>query len=411
MKPPIVFVAVYGEGHLNRLLPIVEGFVRRGHPVHVWAPEVFGPRITGVGAHFVDLFAGRPLESVDASSMPHSRRYIAFAATFLDDLVREVGAVGPAVVVYDAYAVMAPLVAARLGIPAVNVCAGHASCAARYRDGSRSSPIEVTSDECTQGLATLRGTYGFERIDEYAYYAVSPDLNIYCEPPQFLLPEHRPLFEPVAFIGSVPEAGDPRRRAARPVFLTERPKAYVSFGTVIWRYFSTEALAALDTLSAVLSQSGIETIISLGGHEVDAESRDALERPGVRVESFVDQWAALADADLFVTHHGLNSTHEAIYQEVPMLSYPFFGDQPDLATRCQDLGLAIALTEAPRARLAGSDVTEALMRLEHDRGAIARRLSEAAGWEREVMASRGDVLDQIVALAASRDVTTVRLAG
>ena len=141
------------------------------------------------------------------------------------------------------------------------------------------------------------------------------------------------------------------------------------------------------------------------------QSREALERPGVRVESFVDQWAALADADLFVTHHGLNSTHEAIYQEVPMLSYPFFGDQPDLATRCQDLGLAIALTEAPRARLAGSDVTEALMRLEHDRGAIARRLSEAAGWEREVMASRGDVLDQIVALAASRDVTTVRLAG
>jgi MGT family glycosyltransferase len=410
MKPPIAVFAVYGEGHVNRLLPIVEGFVRRGHRVHMWAPGEFGPRITSVGAQFVDLFAGRSLDSVDASSMPHSRRYIAFAASFLDDLVREVEAVRPAVVVYDAYAVMAPLVAAQLGIPSVNVCAGHASCAARYRDGSRSSPIEITSDECTWGLETLRSEYGFDGIDEYAYYALSPDLNIYCEPPRFLLPGLRPLFEPIAFFGSVPSAGDPRRHGGAPAFRSARRKAYVSFGTIIWRYYAEDALAALDTLSAVLSREGFETVISLGRHEVDSESRAALERPGVRVESFVDQWSALAVADVFVTHHGLNSTHEAIYQEVPMLSYPFFGDQPDLASRCQDLGLAIALTEGPRSPLVASDLEQALSRLEADGGAIARRLAEAKDWEREVMAQRGDVLDQIVALAGSRDVMAVRLA-
>ena len=67
MKPPIAVFAVYGEGHVNRLLPIVEAFVRRGHRVHMWAPGEFGPRITSVGAQFVDLFAGRSLDSVDAS--------------------------------------------------------------------------------------------------------------------------------------------------------------------------------------------------------------------------------------------------------------------------------------------------------------------------------------------------------
>ena len=41
------------------------------------------------------------------------------------------------------------------------------------------------------------------------------------------------------------------------------------------------------------------------------------------------------EADLFVTHHGLNSTHEAIFNRVPMLSYPFFWDQPGLAAECR----------------------------------------------------------------------------
>ena len=54
----------------------------------------------------------------------------------------------------------------------------------------------------------------------------------------------------------------------------------------------------------------------------------------------MDQWAVLGETDLFVTHHGLNSTHEAIFNRVPMLSYPFFWDQPGLAAKCQAFGIA-----------------------------------------------------------------------
>jgi hypothetical protein len=35
-----------------------------------------------------------------------------------------------------------------------------------------------------------------------------------------------------------------------------------------------------------------------------------------------------------------------------MLSYPFFGDQPALARRCYDLGLALRLAREPQAPLA-----------------------------------------------------------
>ena len=92
-----------------------------------------------------------------------------------------------------------------------------------------------------------------------------------------------------------------------------------------------EALAALDAISrACAGREDVEVAIGLGGHSIDPDVRRSLERENVAVLDYFDQWAALGEADLFVTHHGLNSTHESIYQRTPMISYPFFADQPQL---------------------------------------------------------------------------------
>jgi len=66
-------------------------------------------------------------------------------------------------------------------------------------------------------------------------------------------------------------------------------------------------------------------------------------KPNVRVVEYADQWEALRESDVFITHHGLNSTHEAVFNRVPMISYPFFGDQPALAAKCRRFGSAVPL--------------------------------------------------------------------
>ena len=228
---------------------------------------------------------------------------------------------------------------------------------------------------------------------------LSPFLNVYCEPPPFLDEDVRKAFEPLAFFGSL--APDQREASSfdRP-FRRDRAKLriLVSFGTVIWRYFEAPARAALSALSQVFADLDAEVVISLGNHRLDDSERARLVRPNVSIESYVDQWAALKDADVFVTHHGLNSTHEAIFHQVPMLSYPFFADQPALARRCQKLGLALPLAAAPQAPVERDALLRALNRLADERDAFAASLAEARSWELAVMDGRSAVLDRVLAL-------------
>ena len=101
-----------------------------------------------------------------------------------------------------------------------------------------------------------------------------------------------------------------------------------------------------------------------------------------------------------MTHHGLNSTHEAIFSRVPMISYPFFSDQPGLAERCRELGLAIPLTDRPLERVAKDRVRAALAEFEERRESMAAALERARAWELQAIAGRDSVVGRITDLIA-----------
>ena len=399
-RPTVVVFSAAG-GHFQRLLPLVAGLVKRGADVHVLARPEARAKTEAAGARFFDLFAKFPLDAADPESIPLPSRLVSFAAVYAEPLIEEVAALRPALVVYDSFVVVAPLVARRLGIPYVGMRAGHSQVPARAIAETRADPRVATSAACRAAVEKLRTHYGMPEASPFSYLdGLSPHLNLCAEPPQFLDESDRGVFQPVAFFGSLaPELRDASS--------SERPLAdpgdglrvYVSFGSVIWRYYAQPALAALARLADVLSQRGARALISLGNHPASAAEQGRLERPGVRVERYLDQWGALRDADLFVTHHGLNSTHEAIFREVPMLSYPFFGDQPEMARCCQRLGLAVALTDAPRAELEASRVHRAIDSVLEQHDVFAARLAEARRWELEVIAGREQVLDRVMAFA------------
>ena len=164
----------------------------------------------------------------------------------------------------------------------------------------------------------------------------------------------------------------------------------------MWRYWTDEALAALACIADVIGElENARAVISLGGTQVDPRP---LSRPNVSVETYVDQWEALPGADVFITHQGMNSTHEAIFTRVPMVSYPFFADQPGLAAKCREFGVSVPLADAPRAELRPEDVREALDEVTANRDAMLASLERARDWELDVMSDRISVVRRILGL-------------
>ena len=403
MTAPHVAVFCMPEvSHLRRLLAVVAGLAGRGVAVTVYTDARFRDSVERVGGRFVDLFARYPIEAADGTSRPVPCRYVSFAGHYAEPLVEELARLRPSLIVYDTFAMIGFVLGRALGIPYVNVCAGHdmspAHAVARLEHDSRLA----LSEAGRRAIERLREHWGVLDASPHSYMtSVSPFLNLYCEPEVFLSPEARQALEPIAFFGSLPPAemrldGDGGAWGAARGGL----RVYASCGSVAWRYYADEALGALAALAEAIAATGhARGLISLGGHPLPAQLRTRLRQPGVEVADYVDQWRVLQGASLFVTHHGLNSTHEAIYHGVPMLSYPFFGDQPRLAARCRDLGLAIPVVDAPRAPVTAEDFRRALGQAAAAAPQLVRSFARAREWERTVLEGREAVIDQILALA------------
>lgn len=400
MSRSVVFMCMGGVGHVQVLLPVIEGLRRRDCRVLVLTKADFRNAVERAGAEFFDLFAEHPLDAADATSIPLPARFVSFAAVYAKDLAAEIAGQRPDLIVYDTFTVAAPVVARMLGVPYVNVCPNHAPVPSRVLAALRQDPRVAISQECVRAVERLQNEHGLHDASPFYYVqALSPFLNLYCEPAEFLAEEDRAAFEPIEFFSSLPTSAA-SEKPARPAASPSRPSIYVSFGTGVFRYFESAAVAALSSIAQTLGGSDANLLISLGGFPLNSSVRESLVAENVRVADYVDQWQVLGEADIFMTHHGLNSTHEAIFRGTPMLSYPFFGDQPALARRCQDLGLAVALGEEVRAAVEPEALRAAVGRLTDERAAFAARLAEARSWEERTLARRDAVLDRMLRLVA-----------
>lgn len=405
----VVVFCMPDRGHFQRLRSVIAGLSREGLRIHVFTHATFRDEVRQAGGIFVDLFAHHTVEQADDESWPPVCRYVSFAGTFVEQIRDEVALLRPSLIVHDTFAVIGSVVARLLAIPYVNVCAGHNVVPNRFLSVLRAHPRVHVADRCLRAVDRLQTVFGLPDLSPFSYMSgLSPHLNLYCEPPQFLPDEDRHVFEPVAFYGSlsadVDDSTSARDRdvAAAAWFggaVDRALNVYVSFGTAIWMSRTAEALAALGAIAEwVGRQRGVRAVISLGRADISERDRLMLERTNVAVIPYVDQWDILRDSDVFVTHHGLNSTHEAIAHEVPMISYPFVWDQPGMATVCQGLGVATAVVAGVMAPVQPADVGAAIDSVMSNRLRMGEALATAHEWERAVIDGRPGILQRIAGL-------------
>lgn len=393
----VAFFAMADENHFQRLRAVISGVVRHGATAHVYTDARFARAVTEAGAEFTDLFIRYPLEAVDDESIPVVSRYVTYAAHYAEAIARDVQAERPSVIVADTFSVIGRVVASILEVPFVNVCAGHNMTPARVAAEVEVYPRIETSERCHRAVEILRDRYGIQDASPFSYATGrSPWLNLYCEPSEFLTEQERQAFEPIAFFGSLPEQST--GQSYDPYFGDVALKVYASFGTIIWRHYSDVAVAALTAIAdSVAMLPGTQLVVSLGRSGKDIGSMPS----NVSVFNYVNQQAILREANVFITHQGMNSTHEAILHTVPMISYPFFWDQPALAAKCAAFGITEPLTDTLRGTITAADVGHALLRVADTQAAIRGRLREVRRWEMETIEGREEVLARIVALPDS----------
>jgi UDP:flavonoid glycosyltransferase YjiC (YdhE family) len=392
----IALFAIPEPNHYRSLGTVVEALAGAGADVRVYGGAAYASEVAAAGATLVDVYGRLPVEAVDAESRPGSCRLVTWTAAHAGALTEEVAAFGPELVVGDGFAVAGRVVSSALGLPYVCVIVGHDMAPARVIPALADDPRVRLTPQVVAAAEVLRERHGWADASPFSYYHLSADLNLYCEPAGFLPEAHRAGFAPLAFWGSLPAAAaaTPARTAARPP-----RRVYAAMGTIVWRYYPDQASAALRAVGDAARRRGLEAVISLGGGPLDDAAVAALAGPGVRVARWLDQVAELGEADAFVTHCGVHGVHEACLLGVPMIAYPCFGDQPGMAARARELGIAVPLADATLAPVEAADVEAALDRVTAERDAIDAALARAREWELEAIAARPAVVERIMALA------------
>ena len=110
------------------------------------------------------------------------------------------------------------------------------------------------------------------------------------------------------------------------------PVIYISLGTVI-----KGATIFFKRCVQAFEKEDVTVILSVGKQ---FDIRKLGKIPGnFHVYQTVPQLSVLKQADVFVTHGGMNSVSEALVCGVPMVVIPFMADQPTNARRIEELGL------------------------------------------------------------------------
>lgn len=113
---------------------------------------------------------------------------------------------------------------------------------------------------------------------------------------------------------------------------TNRPVIYISLGTVI-----KGATSFFGKCVEAFRNERVDVIISVGKKFSIHKLRSVPEN--CKIYNEVPQLSVLRQADIFVTHGGMNSISEALVYGVPMVVIPFMSDQPTNARRIEELGL------------------------------------------------------------------------
>ena len=376
----VAIVTIPEHGHVLPTLALVSELVRRGHRVTYIVSSDFVDAVREAGAtRIVPLIGKLPEGAIPEGDMEAGVSFLVNAAARLVPQLHAVFAADrPDVVVHDLLAWSGKMLAAHLGVPAVQLNCSHAP----YKSWER--------EMC--GVASLQDAAFFDDFRRFLHangidsstesFISNSDYSVVFTVKRFQRMSHT-VSDSHTFVG--PSLGE-RRFQGQWHRVSDRPLLFVSMGSC----FS----GSTDFINACVEAFELPDwdVVMAVGNRADLSGMHRVPPKNVSLRRHVPQLKVLAQADAFISHGGMGSTMEAMYYGVPLVVIPQMSEQRINATQVQELNLGRCV---PSADATASEMRRVFMSVVGDK-ALKSRVEEM---QREVQGAGGaqaaaDVVDR-----------------
>ena len=344
----IAWFCIPAAGHTNPTLAVVRRLTDMGHAVRYYSFRAFQEKLEAAGAEFipVDKYCAEiHLSPADgkriATDTAFATKVLADTTLAVDEaLLANLRAWQPDVIVADSMALWGKLLAIKLGVPFVSSTTTFA-----FNKESAQVMQQGLGDLFKLLLSLPKINRELKRLQKAGYQVrsildvVQNDnaTNTVVYTSKYFQPCAESFSDRYRFVGPSVTERPPLPR------LTDRPRVYVSMGTV-----NNDMPALYRACIAALADK-YELVLSTGS-QVDPAALGELP-PHVTAAQHVDQMAVLADCDAFLTHCGMNSVSEALYCGVPLVLFPQTAEQKGVANRTAELGAGAMLADGTEAAI------------------------------------------------------------
>ncbi|MGK0532888.1 macrolide family glycosyltransferase [Bacillus sp. 'calajunan'] len=333
-----------GEGHVNPTLALIEELVKRGEEVVYYCVEEYKGKIEKTGASF------RPyenfLEKVDMlermNGKIHPSELLLHMVKSMDKIIKiiieELEEEKYDYVIYDNNFAVGWIIAEVLNVPRISSCTTFAvtkkvfnALMNNHNEGDKTSP---SYQEVTRILEKWQKVYGFSMNEKKNVMTCAGNITLVYTS-EFFQPDVEELDDSYIFVGpSITSRKDMQEITFKQK--EEEKLIYISMGTVF-----NQQMDFYYTCFETFKNFPATIILSVGKH-IDINQLKNVPH-NFKVYNYVPQLEVLKQANLFITHGGMNSSSESLYFGVPMIVIPVMGDQPIVAQRIEDLKAGIQL--------------------------------------------------------------------
>ncbi|MFJ3390809.1 macrolide family glycosyltransferase [Lysinibacillus sp. NPDC086135] len=341
----VLFINGGSEGHINPTIGVVQELISRGEEVVFFTIEAFRERIEKTGAT-VRTFDGQKFIKAFISGgrnhlLERVNGLLLTADVVIPSVLEQIKGEHFDYMIHDSMFGCGYLLAKILKLPAISSCTSFAETKQSFDKTlehlSKNVPTEVLkklNDDFQQLTAKIKEKYGVEIHSPYEVFCNPAPLTIVYTTREFQL-NGEAFDQSYKFVGPSISSRSTQEDFDLTAIEGKSP-IYISLGTVL-----NQAIDFYKLCFKAFGKTEHTVVMSIGGQTQLDELGEIPDN--FIVKPYVPQTELLKYTKLFITHGGMNSTNEALYNGVPLIVIPLSADQPLIAQQVTNIGAGIQL--------------------------------------------------------------------